>query len=76
LNSLITESGIATRASQDSLKADASEGGPVDPEVPGTAMNSPQFGVISTDQSGNLGCSTQFGAGDYRIIQLAMKFVF
>ena len=48
----------------------------LNPGNPGTAMNSPQFGVISTDQSGNLGGSTQFGAGDYRIIQLAMKFVF
>ena len=40
---------------------------------PGTAMNSPQFGVVSTDQSGNLGGSTQFGAGDYRIIQFSRR---
>jgi hypothetical protein len=36
------------------------------------ALNSPNFGRITNDISGNNG----IGAGDYRVIQLAMKFVF
>jgi hypothetical protein len=36
------------------------------------ALNSPNFGRITNDISGNNG----IGAGDYRVIQLAMKFIF
>jgi hypothetical protein len=36
------------------------------------ALNSPNFGRITNDISGNNG----IGAGDYRVIQLAIKFVF
>jgi hypothetical protein len=36
------------------------------------ALNSPNFGQITSDISGNNGLQ----AGDYRVIQLAMKFIF
>jgi hypothetical protein len=36
------------------------------------ALNSPNFGRITNDISGNNG----IGAGDYRVIQVAMKFIF
>lgn len=36
------------------------------------ALNSPNFGKITNDISGNNG----IGAGDYRVVQLAMKFIF
>jgi hypothetical protein len=50
----------------------------LNPNVPGTGsptttpLNAGNFGQITSDISGNNGLN----AGDYRIIQLAMKFVF
>lgn len=48
----------------------------LNPGNPTTARNSALYGVINSDQSGNIGGSLQVNAGDYRIVQLAAKFVF
>jgi len=48
----------------------------LNPGNPTTALNSALFGIINSDQSGNIGGSLQVNAGDYRIVQLAAKFVF
>jgi hypothetical protein len=48
----------------------------LNPGNPTVAANSALFGLINSDQSGNIGGSLQVNAGDYRIIQLAAKFVF
>jgi hypothetical protein len=48
----------------------------LNPANPTVLLNSALYGQINSDQSGNIGGSLQVNAGDYRIIQLAMKFVF
>src|SRR5581483_868485 len=48
----------------------------LNPSSPTVARNSSLFGVINSDQSGNVGGSLQVNAGDYRIVQLAAKLVF
>jgi hypothetical protein len=48
----------------------------LNPSNPTAARNSSLYGVINSDQSGNIGGSLQVNAGDYRIVQLAAKFVF
>jgi len=48
----------------------------LNPGNPTTALNSSLYGVINSDQSGNIGGALQVNAGDYRIVQLAAKFVF
>jgi len=48
----------------------------LNPANPTVARNSALYGVINSDQSGNIGGSLQVNAGDYRIVQLAAKFVF
>ena len=44
----------------------------LNPSVPVNTLTAPNFGQITSDISGNNG----IGAGDYRVIQLAMKFIF
>jgi hypothetical protein len=39
-------------------------------------LNSALFGLINSDQSGNIGGALQVNAGDYRIVQVAAKIVF
>ncbi len=48
----------------------------LNPGNPTVARNSALYGIINSDQSGNIGGSLQVNAGDYRIVQLAAKFVF
>ena len=48
----------------------------LNPGNPTVALNSALYGVINSDQSGNIGGSLQVNAGDYRIVQLAAKLVF
>jgi hypothetical protein len=48
----------------------------LNPSNPNTSLNSALYGQINSDQSGNIGGSLQTSAGDYRIVQLAAKFVF
>jgi hypothetical protein len=44
----------------------------LNPTTPSNTLTAPNFGQITNDISGNNG----IGAGDYRVVQLAMKFVF
>ena len=44
----------------------------LNPSTPVSALNSPSFGKIQSDISGTSG----LGAGDQRIVQLALKYVF
>jgi len=41
-----------------------------------TSLNSALFGIANTDQSGIAGQVSGVTSGDYRVVQLAMKFVF
>jgi hypothetical protein len=52
---------------------------PGNPATAGTSyapLNSALYGLINSDQSGNIGGGLQVNAGDYRIVQLAAKIVF
>ena len=53
-------------------------GNPVTTAAGGTMvpLNSALYGLINTDQSGNVGGGLQVNAGDYRIVQVAAKLVF
>ena len=44
----------------------------LNPSVPVNTLSAPNFGQIISDISGNNG----IGAGDYRVVQVAMKFIF
>jgi hypothetical protein len=44
----------------------------LNPSTPVNTLTAPNFGQITSDISGNNG----IGAGDYRVIQLALKFIF
>ena len=48
----------------------------LNPSNPTLAVNSALFGISNTDQSGIAGQVAGTTSGDYRVIQLALKFVF
>ena len=48
----------------------------LNPSNPIAAVNSALFGISNTDQSGIAGQIGGTTSGDYRVIQLALKFVF
>ena len=41
-----------------------------------TSLNSGLFGILNTDQSGIAGQISGVTSGDYRVVQVAAKFVF
>jgi Carboxypeptidase regulatory-like domain/TonB dependent receptor len=48
----------------------------LNPSNPTSSLNSALFGIINTDQSGIAGQISGVTSGDYRVVQVAAKFVF